>query len=122
MFDAQILIAPGLGSTVVYSPWMPRQGDNAVFIAEVVEINLATLQVRVFTKAHENAGSGSDADTGTSISISSAGVSSDEWDGLKDLVRFEFTLDNLLNDDQEWVLFRMHEPIWFDSVLVPAAP
>lgn len=118
MFEAQILFK----GTTIYSPWFPRQADNARMTAEVVAVSGATLKVELFTKNKEDAGDGTNADsagTPTNITLSAAGRTTTEWlsrstIGLKELVRFKFTVTGTNNYD--WVLFRMLPAIWFNSV------
>jgi len=103
--------------TKVYSPWFPRQGDNAIMTLEVVAVSGATIKVEVLTKNSEDAGDGTivtgvtgDAD----ITASTVGRSDGEWDQvLEELVRYKFTVTNTT---EKWVLFRMLPPVWFDTV------
>jgi hypothetical protein len=121
MFEAQLLLAgPSEGDQYkVFSPWFPRQGDNATFTIETVEQNgNPTLSVSAFTKNSEDAGDGSDADGGTSLTASTTAGErdSDTWaQKFKELVRYEFTITTS-SGSGEWILFRMLPPVWFDDV------
>ena len=120
MFEGQLLIK---SSTAVYSPWMPRQGD---YIRATVDLiarkgTTGSLKVQLFTKNHEDPGNGTDVDstTPTEISAGSVGQSSATWTpttgiGLEELVRYRFETDSLGTD--EWVVFRMLAPVWWDAV------
>jgi hypothetical protein len=116
MFEAQLLIAKGDGNDYsVFSPWMPRGGDNLTATLEVIERDSATLTVRVFTKNSEDVGAGSDADVSKTISGGAAGRSDETWSGvLKELVRYKFTVSS--ETAGQWILFRMLSPVWFDDV------
>jgi len=109
MFDAQLLFPGAAGAALsFYSPWFPRQGDN--------------LRVTVFTKNNEDTGDGSDADAGTSIVASATGRSTAEWTsgtaGLKELVRYKYSVQSTGTGATDWVLFRMLTPVWFNTVKV----
>lgn len=111
MFEAQLLIASS-EPTMVYSPWFPRQGDNAIFTLDLVDAT-GTILVEVFSKNTEDTGDGGSALTPNSGSKSSPGRTSFELSGnLKELVRYRFTVSGSGN----WVLFRMLPPVWFDTV------
>jgi hypothetical protein len=119
MFDAQLLVADAANFDV-YGPWIPREGDNALFSVDVQELSLtgaAQFQVQLETKGHEDAGNGSAiSPLQFQIAITSAGQDTQLVSGqLQDMVRYRF----IFNDDAaagDWVLFRMLPPIWFDAV------
>ncbi len=116
MFEAQLLMGQGSEGTQVFSPWFPRQGDNARMTLEVVAISGATIKVEVFTKSSETDGDGSLAGTsGTDkIERTTAGRETYEWSGnLNELVRYKFTVTDATT---KWVLFRMLPPVWFDTI------
>lgn len=112
MFEAQLLVASGEG-TLVFSPWFPRQGDNATFTLEVVATNGVELDVQVFTKNVEDPGDGTPV-LGGAIALSAPGISRGAWgpDTLLELVRYQF----VARGEGLWVLFRMLPPVWCDSV------
>jgi hypothetical protein len=120
MFDAQQLTAKGANtSPAVYSPWMSRGGDNVIFSLDLVDKSNDTLQVQVkaFTKNTEDLPG---AETELSTSIATTGtdlkVFSAQQDGeAKEQVRFEFKLIGTFTAT-DWALFRMIQPIWFDTV------
>ena len=110
MFDAQLLLK---GSTVL-SPWFPRQGDNLIITLEIVARADTTTKVEVYTKNQEDTGDGS-LHAGGNINRNTVGRESKEYvGGLKELVRYKFTITGTADDD--WSLFRMLMPVWFDSV------
>lgn len=110
MFDAQVLLA---GSDI-YTPWVPRGGDNFIATLDVIDIDNATITIRTFTKNSEETGDGTDADASTTIARTTVGRSQAEWNGVLDeWVRLKISVTG---QDGKWVLFRMLNPIWFDSV------
>lgn len=123
MFEAQILFGAADAGAAVYSPWFPRQGDNAVFTLDTIEIQGtgAQLSVQVFTKNSEDAGDGAVADDGMGSAVEivrtladGPGRENNTWEGnLKEMVRYKFIMKNSTDD---WALFRMLPPVWFDSV------
>lgn len=123
MFDAQLLFPGAAGAALsFYSPWFPRQGDNLRVTVDVVQRVSSQLTVRVFTKNREDTGDGTDADVGTSIVASATGRSTAEWTsgtaGLKEMVRYKYTVQSTGTGATDWVLFRMLTPVWFDTVKV----
>lgn len=118
MFDAQVLGTTSGGNAVsVYSPWMRREGDYLIATLDAIAITfgsiLGSLEVRVY---HKNT---DDPDDGTvltgSISVDSVGRSSEEFGPLKEMVRYRFTV-SATTFQQEWAMFRMLSPVWFDAV------
>lgn len=118
MFDAQMLITTGTDYSV-FSPWMPRGGDNLRATLEVVKRgSSATVTVRVFTKNSEDTGDGADADSAMTLAGGAAGRYVAEWasnssKGAKEMVRYKFTVSGAAAD---WTLFRMLPATWFDAV------
>lgn len=123
MFDAQLLFPGAAGAALsFYSPWFPRQADNLRVTVDVVGRVSSQLTVRVFTKNNEDTGDGTDADVGTSIVASATGRASAEWTsgtaGLKEMVRYKYTVQSTGTGATDWVLFRMLSPVWFNTVKV----
>lgn len=112
MFQAQLLIRPSASDLSVFSPWFDRGGDHLRATVDVVALQGATLTVKVFTKNREDTGDGVEVE-GVSIVSTTVGRSAAEWDGLEELVRYEFTVGTA---SANWVLFRMLDPVWFDAV------
>ncbi len=110
MFQAQYLFS----GASVFSPWMPRQGDDLRVTAELVDKATANLEVRVFHKNREDTTNGTDADASTTITLSSVGRADAEWTGLEELVRYKFTSTG--TTASHYVLFRILSPVWFDAV------
>ncbi len=108
MVNAQLLEA---GCTV-YSPWIPRGGDNLIATLEVVEIGSGgRIDVFVWTKNSEDVGPGTDASGTLKITLTAVGRGDEEWIGdAKEWVRYKIVVTG------NWVLFRMLSPVWFDSV------
>lgn len=115
MFEAQLLISKS-SNYDVYSPWFPRGGDNITATVDVIEVEGATITIRVFTKAAEDNGPGVDADNTKTLARSTTGRDDETWPGdCKDLVRYKFTISGG-GEAGKWILFRMLPPIWFDDV------
>lgn len=116
MFDAQLLFPGASGATLsVYGPWFPKRGDSAVFTMEVVQVNSCKLTVDVFTKNSEDTGDGAAAG-GSAITRSTVGRTSGERTSLKELVRYKFTVTGQTPATTDWVLLRMVQPAWFNTV------
>jgi hypothetical protein len=118
MFDAQLLGTQGDGAEVeVFSPWMPRGGDNVLINLDLVEVTFGSLtgtfEVKLYHRDTDGTGDG--AALAGSISRDSAGRSTAEFTGLKELVRYRFRV-SATTLGQEWALFRMLSPVWFDTV------
>lgn len=113
MFDAQWLPR----GITIYSPWFPRGGDNLRATLELIKnVGSLTLTVKVWTKAAEAAGDGTEI-TATTISTSTEERKTAEWEGgLQELVRYQFVVSAGANDG-EGVLFRMLDPVWFDTTV-----
>lgn len=108
MIDARLLMA----GSAVYTPWVPRGGDNLRATLDVVDLGTSgEITVSVWTKNSEDTGDGSDANGSVSITRSSVGRTTQEWEGdAKEWVRYKIVVNG------NWVLFRMLEPVWFDTV------
>lgn len=125
MFEAQLLQSQVDTSYSVFSPWMFRGGDALLATLEVVEVGDSggSVVVEVFTKNTEDTGEGENADSTSTKKITgnSVGRTSLEWESgvanvdLLELVRYKFTIGGSDAGD-DWVLFRMLSPVWFDSV------
>jgi len=115
MFEAQLLIAKS-SAYEIYSPWFPRGGDNAIFTADVIELDGAAVTIYADTKSSQDDGAGTPVTSGTSIAANSVGRTSNEWDAaeFKDLVRYRFSISG--DNPGNWILFRMLPPQWFDDV------
>jgi hypothetical protein len=103
-----------IGQTVMsggtyFSPWFPRQGDSAVFSAQVIACSTAgTFTVQVQTKNND------DVDPGTVVGSFSGtpntlGVfGGTQFLGMKELLRFQYTQTGSSN----FVHFRVLPPAW----------
>lgn len=120
----------------VYSPWFPREADNAIFTVEEIQStdsgNLTVgLTVTIWHKNADEIGEGTEIAT-TWDPISGTNLSSIDVTGLREMVRFEYTVTggaaygqttvntfgdpyNLDNAEVGWVIFRMLEPTWYDK-------
>ena len=123
MFDGQLLFPGAAGAALsFYGPWFSRGGDNLRVTVDIIQRVSSQLTIRVFTKNSEDTGDGSDADVGTSIVASATGRATAEWTsgtaGLKELVRYKYTVQSTGTGAGDWILFRMLAPVWFDTVKV----
>ena len=111
MYQAQYLFKTGAS---VFGPWMPRQADNIIIYLEGVSRSTgATLTAQLFHKDSETTGPGSAVSPDKATSTSS-GVTSASYEGLKEFVRYQFSVSSKGDDD--YVSFRMLPAEWFDSV------
>ncbi|MBK9386022.1 MAG: hypothetical protein IPN34_14520 [Planctomycetes bacterium] len=114
MFEAQLLISKTTVGTKVYSPWFPRQSDNATFQVEVVQrSDNATLKVEAVHKNSEDTGNGTEVTPAIVAAATAVDIYSAEITALKEMVRFKFTVTGTTG---EWVLFRMLPTSWYAAV------
>lgn len=111
MFEAQYIFK----GDSVFSPWMARGGDNAIFTADVAGLDGVDswLEVTAFTKNTEDPGDGTALVTG--IKGDSIGRTNVEYLGLKELVRYQFQVNERSGDGSR-SLFRMLTPVWFNDL------
>lgn len=101
-------------SSNYFSPWFPRQGDRAVFSAQIVAISsTSTLTVVVETKNTEDTDSAATQPangtfSGTAASVISSGAASPVA-GLKELVRFKYAVNDAAS---KFCHFRVLPPSW----------
>lgn len=95
---------------VYTGPWFSRQSDAATFVAQTLHIGTnCRLVVTVEHKNIEDADSAA-ATVATFSTISAVGTSVQSATGLKELVRFVYTVSTTSGTD--WVHYRMLAPIW----------
>ena len=110
--------------TELYSPWFPREGDNAIFTMEIIaKLNLAsastsTMVVDVYHKEAEDTGNGVLAVS--NIYASPIGPADDKGffvsapiENLKEMVRFKYRMD--CNSFVAAFLYRMLPTTWFNA-------
>ena len=92
----------------VFSPWLSREADNAIFSYEIIKSGgTPTFTVQVWHKNEEETGEGSLYDSNLSwTQIGSSGIWTATCTGLKELVRFEYDVTGSSGDS---ILFRMLE-------------
>ena len=101
-------------SSNYYSPWFPRQGDTAVFSAQIIAISsTSTLTVVVETKNTEDTDASATQPangtfSGTSVNVISSGAGTPVA-GLKELVRFRYTVND---STSKFCHFRVLPPSW----------
>jgi hypothetical protein len=102
------------------SAWFPRQADNARFSFQKISdggSNQGALTIRVLHKNAEDAGDGSTI-TATSFlleagtSFPNGTVSTELFQGLKELVRFEYEANVA---GTVWIEFQQLDPAWFNT-------
>jgi len=107
-----------IGQTVlttqsVFTPWLPRQADNAIMTWELVQqIGGTELAVKLFSKNREDPGEG--AEVGPSSWDDDGvhtGIRYSTFTGLREMVRFKVTASN----DSGACIFRLLSPTWFDD-------
>jgi hypothetical protein len=124
MFEAQYLWSTDeADGHSVFSPWFPRQGDCIRYTLDFIHKLNGSPQIRVqlFHKNTEDTGDGSN--TGSAIAFTSSDAQRHQQEftsGLKELVRYKFTVKADSADVAQGILFRMLPPVWFDIVLAPA--
>lgn len=127
MFEAQYLFGGKLVGetwvrTEVYSPWMPRGGDNVIVTLETIAhsstMNEAVLAVSLFHKNSEETGPGT-AVSGSIASRTAPGIDTVSYEGVKELVRYKYACTSTVEDEDDYVLFRMLALTWFDDVEAP---
>ena len=125
MFEGQLLFPAGPNPAVpyrLYGPWMLRRGDSVRCTVDVGAISGApVVDIELFTKNTEDAGDGTNADAAaaTVIVANAIGRQTVEWlsagnIALKELVRYRYTITG--NAVTDWIIFRMLQPVWFDSL------
>lgn len=119
MFQAQMMLVGGGAATVkIYSPWFERNGDNLRVSAELVAVSGATITVKVYSKASDATGDGTVVTpVSANIALNAVGRATEEYAGLNELVRYGFECSG--STANQWVLFRMLPPVWFDTVKGP---
>jgi hypothetical protein len=122
----------------VLSPWFPREADNAIFTREQIQNSASVgLTVEVWHKNTEDIGEGDKLTVSGGSWGTSGDLSYGTFEGLKELVRFEFTAGSagtvlvgtvqepggpgadvntsLTSADIGWIMFRMLAPTWFNT-------
>lgn len=114
MYDGHLVLTNS--TTELYSPWLPREGDNGLFFLEMIAGHNATLTVKIFHKISWTAGDGAEL-TGFSLSRTSAGRVVAHAIGLRGIFRFKYRLVPTDGLNSAWVLFRMVKPAWYETVV-----
>ena len=107
-----------LSPSYVFTPWMARQADNAIFTCEVVVYLGSTspyVDFAVYHKDREDAGLGTDA--GASISSEAGALTTSPFisakaTGLKELVRFAVKLKS----GSTFTAVRFLQPTWYNTI------
>lgn len=104
-----------VNGTEIYTPWVARQGDNAIFNFELIDKNgSGTLKVEFY---HKNSDDTTNVD-GTYISGSdiaatgTVGLHEKQVDGLRELVRCKLVIGG---SGVDWVHWRQLDTVFFDT-------
>ncbi len=90
-----------------FTPWFPRQADNAIFTYERIFSTMGTETVEVFHKNEEDTGLGTSL--GSFSDLGSTGLLESVCSGLKEMIRFRVQIKNASG----WVHFRFLQPTWY---------
>ena len=71
---------------------------------------------QLFHKNSEDPGPGTQVSTDL-VRALAVGITSGYYEGLKELVRYKFACIGQSSND--YILLRMHAPVWFDAVAIP---
>ncbi|MGK0155708.1 MAG: hypothetical protein ACI9SE_002673 [Neolewinella sp.] len=100
-----------------FSPWFPRQDDNARFAYERIHSTLDSPEtVEVFSKRSEDSGDSPGSVVATFAGLGATGFFEASCFDLKDMVRFRVTI--AIEEDPGWLHFRFLEPTWFATARV----
>ena len=110
MYQAQYLFP----REAVYSPWFERVHDNLIAFVDVIALQGMHMDVQLFTKNREDPGDGAQLGT-DKIVADKVGRVHQEWNGVKELVRFKFIPDGFSTGGDR-VMFRMLDAVWVDEV------
>lgn len=113
----QLLARANEENVSVFTDWLNRGGDRAVFTAELISAIDATITVEVFHKNAEDTGFGTSA--GTVVSATGTlGLHRAEIGSLKEMVRYKITVTGTSSDSLGAILYRIHSATWFDTARV----
>jgi hypothetical protein len=111
MLIGQTIFVPSTGSpgTVLYGPWMPRQGNAFTAVIELMKTSSTgwTFVLGIETKNAED--KDSDATSLASSSLTTIDTHELAATGCKELVRYKFSVTS---GAERWIHFRMNPPIW----------
>lgn len=116
MHIGRVLIVDSDEDTVLFTDWMPRQGDHAVFTAELITAIGADFAVDVYHKNSEDSGPG--AVLGALVGATTTlGLHKKQFSGLKELVRYRITV-SATADKMGGIIYRFLQVAWFDKARV----
>ena len=112
MLIGQTVFVPAAGApgSVLYGPWMPRQGNAFTAILELIRASAAgwSFKVEIETKNAEDSDA-SPTNLGA-ITQTTTGTYPGAFTGCLELVRYKFSLTGGGTD--RWIHFRMNPLIW----------
>lgn len=116
MHIGRVLIVDSETDTVLFTDWMPRQGDHAVFTTELITAIGADFAVEVYHKNSEDSGPG--AAVGSLVAATTTlGLHEKQFSGLKELVRYRITVSATAGN-MGGVIYRFLQVTWFDKARV----
>ena len=124
LLDAEQLatcVVPAMGvapTLTLYSVWVPRGGDNLLLTVESVANTGAFVGVQLVEKNRNETGDGTTI-AGAIKFNGTTGRTTRTWLGVKEQVRFKFTLDpggGVAAGSCGLLLFRCLMPTWFETV------
>ncbi|MBK8100157.1 MAG: hypothetical protein IPK26_23900 [Planctomycetes bacterium] len=108
-------------STYYYTPWMPRQAQNAWFTYQLIQSLLASGGVFAIVPYHKNREDRGDEGTAVSGSfteiVSGTGFYQMKCEGLKELVRFKIEVKVGGGGYPEGAVYRLLAAMWYDKAV-----
>ena len=102
----------------VFTPWMSRQADNAIFTFELIDNPGQTdITITPYTRDREDYGAGT---PGTPATIASGGPTFAEITvtNMEEMIRFLIEVDPIGGGSGSGIIYRMLEPTWYDEAKV----
>jgi hypothetical protein len=111
----QLMGIGNAGSKDYYTPWFPKQADNAIFTYERMFFTGTAFSVTVYTKNREDIGSNSVTSYSSWTQMSGINFWQGQCTNLLELVRFKITLNGSAAGDG--VAYRFLPPIWYNKAV-----
>jgi len=106
-----------LKDATIYTDWLPREGDYAIFAAQCLARDGATVTIEIFHKSSNAESSMDGTDTTKEITLSSVGVATIDMGAstavaLRELVRFKLTATG--TNASDWAIVKILAPSWYN--------